>query len=154
MGFCTLCISIPLETLPPLPSKWAEGMFTRGRTALNEFSLRDREDQRLLLKETFGFRHHSSFKALATSAESCELCALMNESITSLATAYESTETYPDLKLRLSEHDKGDFQLWLTRRVDDGYGFLVFARVASKNSIFLVAAIGLCVDDSMCLRAI
>jgi hypothetical protein len=119
---------------------------------LNFFSIDKRfPDDQIFAKETFGFPHLQSFKALAISAASCDLCSLMSESVTDLVTTQESTETHPKLKFKLSENVRGDFQLWLTRRVDGGDGFLVFARVGNKNMTFLVAAIGLCVNDGKCL---
>jgi hypothetical protein len=97
--------------------------------------------------ESLGFSHHSSIENLATSADKCGLCGSICSSISAFVGSYVKAED-DEVFLHDQHHYLGlpnDFQLWLTRRLNGGDGFLAFVHARSEHCIHLVAAVGFCV---------
>ena len=148
MSLCSLCRSIPFENLPHLPLRWRGGVSSiQDHFSMPVFCL----DRKLSSgsNEPLGFPHHNSLEVLAASASDCELCGLIYHS-TSFVASYREAEKDPVF----SHYQSGsglpcELQLWLTRRLNGGDGFLTFVRARSGNLIFLVCAVGFCVEDGM-----
>lgn len=146
MTLCSICQSIPFQSLPEPP------------LALHDLLLDDINIQEFSPQETYfrsrdeplGFPHQPSIEALAISAASCSLCTLINESVSIFIDAYQKARKDPLFVYR--DRLGGvpvDLPLWLTRRLDGGDGFLTFTHAQLGNSILLVGAVGFCVEDGM-----
>ena len=104
--------------------------------------------------ETFGYPFHENFGALTESASQCEVCELIRESLARFLDGHQKAQQRPDWEYRYKgwANISADCQLWLTSRLDEGKGFLVFAKRDATEEACLVAALGLCAEDgSSCL---
>lgn len=142
MTLCSLCQSTPFRDLPELSSIWWPSI--SGDPDRNQFHINKGSTPSDILR----FPHQPSLEALETSAASCGVCSLIKESVVKFNAAYRTAEQNDPRFVHFDRHGYPvNFQLWLTRRLDNGDGFLAFAYGRSGKSIFLVGAIGFCVGN-------
>ena len=143
MALCDLCESIPFKNLPPLPPSWSP---TAGKEDFQCF-IHIGSDEPYDHGPSLGFSHQTSLEALEASASACVLCSLLCDSIHKLIAAYGEHRKDPVF----SYYDKGglpsDYHLWLNKRTDGGDGFLAFTASQIDRKIYLVAGVGLCVNE-------
>lgn len=140
---CSLCLSIPWDSLPQLPLCW-KGTNVGGRSIYySDLSASSAPNVPL------GFPYHSSLKALAASADNCGLCDIISNSVDQFVASCRTAENELDFTYYANGRLPADFNLWLTKRVNSGDGFLVLVRAPLEGVIYLVGAVGFCVRDGM-----
>ncbi|KAL3421849.1 HET domain-containing protein [Phlyctema vagabunda] len=155
MAICSFCQSVPFQNLPELPTPWRDGLGLSGIDNLEQFHQIIRDTSQSKGSQPLGFLHQPSLEALAVSSASCELCALIYESARLFIAAFDIAKDDPEFSYfyRKNSDIPVNLPLWLTRRLDGGDGFLVFTYSQSGNNIFLIGAVGLCVDDDSTLAS-
>jgi hypothetical protein len=149
MSLCSLCRSIPFEALTCLPECYQRkpNTFKKNSPASLYFFVLKIPSPPL---EPLGFPHHNSLEILAASAETCGLCDFLHSSLNAFLTAFSKAENEPSFshytqrRLGISS----DFQLFLTRRSNGGDGFLVLLLAPPEERLYVLGAVGLCVEDS------
>jgi hypothetical protein len=160
MTLCCVCQSIPFHDLPEPPAQWRGSLALSGIESLQEFLNESRHQSEASTRheDDLGFPHQSTVVALYASAIDCGLCRLLKQSVESFVKLVQGgrnarplTAEEPSSRDMFGTWDPDqDFSLWLTKRLDGGKGFLAFTPSASpQTSIYLVGAIGFCVDDGM-----
>ena len=143
MALCGLCKSIPFKNLPALPPSWGANA---GEEDLQYF-IHIYKDEPYDHGPSLGFPHQKSLEALKASASACVLCSLLCDSIYKLIAVYGEHRKDPVF----SYYDRGGlpstYHLWLNKRIDGGDGFLAFTASQNDRQIYLVAGVGLCVDE-------
>jgi hypothetical protein len=95
-----------------------------------------------------GLSHHSSLTALQEAALSCEICGLIKQSVDRVRGILE--EYYKNEEnVAWDRNGPPTWKFWITKRRAGEDGICVWSPAEKSNRVFLVGAIGLCVDDGM-----
>ncbi|KAI1022132.1 hypothetical protein LB504_007313 [Fusarium proliferatum] len=142
MTLCDVCRKIPWENLPIAPPEsW-----------LNVSGYPYLHDCHDWPEDSRGFLHHPSLEALRNAAnnEGCDICYLILTQVKSCQAELE--ELKPKWEAgTIRKYGWPLWEMWIVKRlVGGGDGFWVMSTTddESKETVRLVAAIGLCVDDS------
>jgi hypothetical protein len=138
MPLCELCKSISWESLPVLPSSYWCG--APSWKYIHAFYRNDEPN------DPVGRLYHSSIENIRDSAEQCDLCNLILSAVDKVITELDGATEEKILRYN-SRPDRLIFELSLTTRRDGGDGFWVFSKSEDSRTIYLVAAIGFCVQD-------
>jgi hypothetical protein len=150
MSLCQLCLTIPIEELPPVSEHFSAllGSFKY----INEFWDERLQDDPEIAKPPIGFPYHPDLHTLRDSANKCDLCNLVLTAVDNFISEFPST---PDEKSEArrkynSNYDYSPtFKFWITKRNKFGDGFLVWTTSDNPRNIFLVAGVGFCVQEGM-----
>ena len=144
MALCQLCSSIPFSELPDFPpsfdntqSKWDYIHAFIENTANRHGG-------------PPGWPHHPTLEALSVSATSCELCRLILDQVDLFIAEFRAAEQ-DEFFRRTFNKGYPTFKLWFTKRRGGADGFWVIStgreRGRDRESIFLLAAVGFCVEE-------
>ncbi|KPM42686.1 hypothetical protein AK830_g3835 [Neonectria ditissima] len=140
---CELCESVIHDELPPFPDK----AYTRTLSGKPHFQHLYRNTSEHSL-ETFGFRFHPDLDSLRRAAENgCDLCRLIESQADAVLSDIAGLEE-PVLGVYQAQPT---FDLYITKRADDGDGFWVLSSATWKEGKYVVpvAAISFGADEGM-----
>lgn len=138
MGLCDLCKTIPFDQLPQFPVYYCG--YTKPWNGLVVYHNSQTESL-----ESLGLAHQPNLEALNTAAADCGLCSLIAEAVSRTIQALsEAQEDKLYTYHKLGEYPP-DFRLFLTKRRDDGDGFLVLS-AGSPRRVYLLTGVGFCVQ--------
>ncbi|KAK8102131.1 heterokaryon incompatibility protein-domain-containing protein [Apiospora sp. TS-2023a] len=130
MSVCSLCSTIPFESLPDPPSY--QGFSRIGdQSECPALSVNAAQDG------LYGFPWHHDLASLATASSSCPLCAIVQQGFQRWLGFFEEsrrTEFYTEFKDVYDDTVPHGQRLFLTKRFGDGPGFLVFAKQPARRS--------------------
>lgn len=100
-----------------------------------------------------GFPFYENMEALAQSAKSCPLCALIQDGVQRWVDDWEdgakNNKMFIEFSMKRHPIPRKE-RLWLTRRADGEQGFYVWAQCPMMKSWFnLLSAVGFSVDSGM-----
>ena len=148
MSLCSLCRSIPFNSLPALPMAWRYTSSISNNGALFQFQKRYNSTQ----NKPIGFSHHESLVKLAASAAHCRICDLIYSSVKTFIISFCETMDDPSEECNSERYLRMfplHFHLWLTKCLKRADGFLILVRGQTENDLFLVGVVGFCVEESM-----
>jgi hypothetical protein len=142
---CRLCRSISSADLPAFPSSYHNPGI--GWEHIHVFQPNANKKAR----RPFGFPHQPDLQSLRSSAPSCELCRLILASTDQVIAEFLVAKKK---KSFVNNHDYGHptFNLYLTKRRDCGDGFWVLSNSTVRDSVYLLAAVGLSARDGKTSR--
>jgi hypothetical protein len=143
MMLCNLCSSIPIDNLPAFPPSYYNLMTGYEHVQVFKPSHHKKRPRGLL-----GFSHQPDLQSLRSSAVTCELCRLILAPIDLIVDELRDDQRESYYRL-IDDYGTPSFDLWLTKRRDVGDGFWALCHSKPGGSVYLLAAIGFCVRDSM-----
>lgn len=99
---------------------------------------------------SLGLPHHSTLASLRNAAQSCEICALIEQSVDRVRKILEEANKDPDF-VAYDENGAPTFEFSLSKRPEGEDGFLVWSRAEKGPNAFMLGAIGYCVVDGRLL---
>lgn len=150
--FCDICRGIPYDDLPELPLEFC--VSTKPFDGILSFTI-DKLTHHQAGDLDFGYHHHQGLEALQSSATTCDLCALLLGEVLEVRDAFERARKDALFVYYKRDRASPNYSLRLTKRNDAGQGFMMWSLTSEPGvtTVYLVAAIGLCVDDSTQLLA-
>ncbi|RDW56534.1 hypothetical protein BP6252_14124 [Coleophoma cylindrospora] len=144
MTLCSVCKTIPFADLPDFPT-WLPTFHLplMERDLVPYLPMDDKEWKQE--GKTLGLPHHKTIEMLRTAAESCGICQLINVGVSRvlelLGVANESEwYRYGD------KSGPPTMELFVCKREAGGDGFVVLSPAVKNYEVFLMGAIGYCVD--------
>ncbi|KAH8597052.1 heterokaryon incompatibility protein-domain-containing protein [Bisporella sp. PMI_857] len=143
MTLCDLCSTTPFHTLPDFFDEKiiAKHDLTKDKNLLSYMPIwflgwtTDRSQ--------VGYAHHKSRMALELAAKHCDLCRLINFSACSMFDLLETGKI--ESPIDVPGDNMPTMELFISKR-SDGDGFLVLSPSQKNDEVFLVCAIGFCVE--------
>lgn len=157
---CALCSKLPFVNLPPFPD-WLNKYHVplKADDDLVPY-LPDREEGSITKDNphgvaktgSLGIAHHQTFEALQEAAKSCDVCFLIEQSVQTVRDLLEEANKDP----RYVYYNKAGppkYEFSITGRHEDEEGLLVWSLAEDESEVYLMAAIGYCVDDGTCFSS-
>jgi hypothetical protein len=95
--------------------------------------------------EPLGYPYHLSLDELKTAAKACAICAIVDREVAQFQIQLKDAQQ--DQTYGRPEKGQPDWKMYLARGVNDTGGFIVVSFDTFRPSeIWVVAAVGLCVD--------
>ncbi|KAI8632545.1 HET-domain-containing protein [Xylariaceae sp. FL1651] len=147
MALCSLCRDIPFASLaepPPYPG----GYFVADNEEIPVIGWFE-DEEKTMQEDPLGFPWHQSLDALAVSADSCTLCAAIQNGVKIWLNHFKDAEKNPVFVEFHKDYDKVPTgqRLWITKRYGKAPGLLVFARhLLRRHMIFLITGVSFSVD--------
>jgi hypothetical protein len=149
MSLCTTCHSLDLLNIPKLPASCNAYNVKNDSAALivvhKRRTAQTEEDQSAY--KSLGLPFHQSLPDLQAAATNCSICRVVEQDIAHFRTEFNDPEQEEQ---RRRKKQKGpDWQMWLAKGVNDISGFMVVsADVENKSVVWVLSAVGLCVDGN------
>ncbi|QDS67590.1 hypothetical protein FKW77_003719 [Venturia effusa] len=155
-SLCSLCSSISFLDLPPYPSSLAGHQIPfKADSVLLPYLTK-----RIITPEgkteplpvgSLGLAHHPSLLGLQTAAKTCEICALIEQSVDEVR---DTLDLARQDKFYAAYDKTGPpiWEFWLSKRKHGEDGFCVWSMAAESEQAYLVGAVGFVVDDESPLK--
>jgi hypothetical protein len=159
MALCSVCQSIDFSNLPALPAHYESYHFAWKNDAgmVGFLSPRMGEARKAgqpvdegEFIQPLGVAFHQSVVELTTAAQNCPICCLVEREVSGFLAARtkaERDEVFAYYQKRRNSEGP-DYRLWLTQRRDECEGFLVVSSDIRGGEVWLLAAVGFCVEGN------
>jgi hypothetical protein len=149
MSLCNLCSTVPFSSLP---SPLSATRYTRIADNDNLPALFYKDAEAVDREYATGFSWHEDLDALAASAKTCSLCALVQKGIDAWLDRYNDALANDKLFVEFHESQApiphGE-RLWLKKRFGGAPGFVVSVRNPKKrNQVIVLAGVSFAVEAS------
>ena len=143
MTLCEVCRIIPFGALPEFP-KWLPTFhLPLMERDLVPYVPKDAEWKEIGMKP--GLPHHKSLKELKMAAKLCEICQLINIGVSRVQELLDVANENEYYKFA-NQSGPPTYELFVCKRGAGGDGFVVLSPAEKNYEVFLVGAIGYCVD--------
>jgi hypothetical protein len=154
MGLCAACLSVPFTSLPEHLEQ--DGFHRIGdHSDLPALFLKqpiDADRDKGIPAESLGFRWHDNIGALASSAQSCPLCAVVHEGVEQWMQRREiamQQKFYVVFQETYAAPVPTENALFLAQRAGAAPGFLVYVKCANRDhEVYLLTGVAFSVAAS------
>jgi hypothetical protein len=146
-SLCSLCSQISFLDLPPFPD-WLGGYHVPLGADSELVPFLPDDTDVTISANNLGNSHHPSLPALQEAAVSCEICALIEQSVDRVRKLLDEAQN----NKHFAYYDKSGgpaYEFFMSRRRKGEDGLLIWSMSKNNNEAFLLGAIGFCVDDGM-----
>lgn len=164
MALCSVCQSIDFSNLPSLPAHYESHHFAWTNDAgmvgflsprLGEARKAGQAVNEREFSQPLGVAHYQSITELTAAAQNCPICRLIEREISgdlAARTEAEKDEVFTYYQKRRNSEGP-EYRLWLAKRQDECEGFLIVSADKSlRGEVWLLAAVGFCVEGTVLLR--
>jgi hypothetical protein len=154
MPLCTLCQSLDILNIPqlsqwnryPVTSKTYTSLVSILSSALSD-TFGEKKETTGPNVEPLGFPYHQSLDELHAAAEAdCAVCKVVERDVEKFRGEFEA-QTTDDKAASRPELRGPDWKMWITRGKNDTGGFMIVTADAERDHrIWVVSAVGICVD--------
>lgn len=159
MALCSLCLSLPFSGFPRFSPPNRDDTAGDRNFVVAYFLIHRRPGSKALapLSKPFGVPYHENISALAGSAETCPLCALVHACVQAWLVSWDKaaeTNEFIDSLCGLMGALPLEERLWLTGIPGENRGFCVWARNrsnvgSSSQGVYLLTLVGFSVEERM-----
>lgn len=153
MALCSLCSGLPFTGFPRFTPSRIEQLADDRELIVAHF------DSGKRLPDPIGVPYHENINALAESAKTCDLCAVVQAGVQAWRCSwkeYARSDGEPGGFENLTWKSPLEERLWLTETATEKQGFGVWAlnRGWAPQSLYLLALVGFCVEERTCISPI
>ena len=146
-SLCSLCSQIAFLDLPPFPV-WLGGYHVPLAADSELIPFLPDDHDVIVSASNLGIPHHPSLPALQEAAASCEICALIDQSVGRVRKLLDEAQNNKHF-MRYDRSGGPLYEFFMSKRREGEDGLLVWSMSKNNNEAFLLGAIGYCVDDGM-----